>query len=439
MLNNNQLFENLPPDTSVGTFSAEDLESNNSIIFSIIDSNGTNHNHLFNIETNGTLRTSSILDFESNESLQIHVKATDTHNSSVEKTFKINVLNIVEDFDSDGIEDFFDSDDDNDSFSDAVEIAYGSDPLNRNSVANKAPNEILISNNTFKESQPIGLFIGKLSATDPDKNSTHTFSFFDHNNSTHNQLFEIDSNHSLRTKSLFKFSNEKDYFIIRVNAKDEYNASYVQNLYIQILKDENQNIRLGKPDVSIDAIGRVTFISDVSIDSNEPQPTVEFLISETEEFSNILFSVATTLDQNSAIGSSFKMDENKSYYAIAKTTHNGRFIISDSTEFNTHSIPALNWWDLFEEDSAGWRKSDWFGTFLPHHSGWIYHHIIGWLYSSPGQDDDFWFWSNEYGWLWTKKGIYPFLYRHNKLNWLYILGYKDGKAVFHDYSEEQNF
>ena len=112
MLNNNQLFENLAPNTSVGTFSAEDLESNNSIIFSMIDGNGSNHNHLFSIESNGTLKTSSILDFESNESLRIHVKARDTNHSSIEKTFRINVLNIVEDFDNDGIEDYFDSDDD---------------------------------------------------------------------------------------------------------------------------------------------------------------------------------------------------------------------------------------------------------------------------------------------------------------------------------------
>jgi VCBS repeat-containing protein len=268
MLNNNQLFENLAPNTSVGTFSAEDLESNNSIIFSMIDGNGSNHNHLFSIESNGTLKTSSILDFESNESLLIHVKARDTNNSSIEKTFRINVLNIVEDFDNDGIEDYFDSDDDNDSYSDAIEIAYGSDPLNPNSVANKAPNKISISNNTFYESQPVGLFIGKLSATDPDINSTHSFSFIDRNNSTHNQLFEIDTNHSLRTNSLFKFSNEKDYFIIRVNAKDEHNASYAQELYIRIIKDENQSIRLGNPDVFIDAIGRVSFSTPIILDNN---------------------------------------------------------------------------------------------------------------------------------------------------------------------------
>ena len=37
-------------------------------------------------------------------------------------------------------EDHYDLDDDNDGFSDADELAYGSDPLDPNSVANSTPN-----------------------------------------------------------------------------------------------------------------------------------------------------------------------------------------------------------------------------------------------------------------------------------------------------------
>ena len=56
-----------------------------------------------------------------------------------EKTFAISLLNEIEDLDGDGVEDFYDADDDNDGFSDAKEIAYGSDPRDANSVANAAP------------------------------------------------------------------------------------------------------------------------------------------------------------------------------------------------------------------------------------------------------------------------------------------------------------
>jgi hypothetical protein len=94
---------------------------------------------------------------------------------------------------------------------------------------------------------------------------------------------------------------------------------------------------------------------------------------------------------------------------------------------------------LNKKNNAGWRESEWLGTFLPHKSGWIYHQSIGWLYAHPGKENDFWFWSSEFKWIWTKNGIYPFLFRNNTSNWIYILGEKDGRAVFHDYSEEQNF
>ena len=45
------------------------------------------------------------------------------------RKLSIQIINVIEDFDGDGTEDHFDTDDDNDGFSDAVEIAYGSDPM----------------------------------------------------------------------------------------------------------------------------------------------------------------------------------------------------------------------------------------------------------------------------------------------------------------------
>ena len=50
----------------------------------------------------------------------ILVAVTDEHNLSIERTFTIPLLNIVEDLDSDGIEDFYDKDDDNDGFPDTL-------------------------------------------------------------------------------------------------------------------------------------------------------------------------------------------------------------------------------------------------------------------------------------------------------------------------------
>ena len=49
------------------------------------------------------------------------------------------LLNIIEDFDGDSLEDFYDLDDDNDGFPDHYEMGYGSNPKDANSTANLPP------------------------------------------------------------------------------------------------------------------------------------------------------------------------------------------------------------------------------------------------------------------------------------------------------------
>ena len=61
--------------------------------------------------------------------LYINIQVADENNGTFSKSFIISVLNVVEDFDLDGIEDAYDPDDDNDGFSDLDRVAYGSIPL----------------------------------------------------------------------------------------------------------------------------------------------------------------------------------------------------------------------------------------------------------------------------------------------------------------------
>jgi len=87
----------------------------------------------FTLETNGSLRSAKVFDFETDpQEYSIKIRATDSGNSSVEKTFIIQVLNHIEDFDGDGLQDHVDDDDDNDGISDLDEIAFGSNPFDPN-------------------------------------------------------------------------------------------------------------------------------------------------------------------------------------------------------------------------------------------------------------------------------------------------------------------
>ena len=104
-----------------------------------LSSRKPNTGDLFNLESNGTLRTLRELDYETDTNHSIRLKASDQFGAAYYKDFIVAVTNVVEDLDLDGIEDHYDTDDDGDGFTDEVEIAYGSDPRDPNSVANTAP------------------------------------------------------------------------------------------------------------------------------------------------------------------------------------------------------------------------------------------------------------------------------------------------------------
>ena len=435
-LSNNQIFENLPVGSKLGALSASDTDQNESIIFSVIDGNGSTHNHLFLVDANGSIKTSAILDYENSNELFIRIQATDSHGGSIKQNFSIQLQNIIEDFDSDGIEDHFDLDDDNDSFTDSQEIAYGSDPMDASSVANKAPNGIFLPIYSFIESQPKGSVIGILTASDPDNNPTHSFALENGSETSNNNLFKIDQNHTLCTNSLFRYSEEQNQYTIRVLAIDEHNASFAQSIILKLSEDSEQSLRLGSTNSTLDVNRRASFTTLLSYDRNITLPSFNYVLSNSEDFSNIIATTKATLSKDTLIGSIFNLDQNKTYYARVEGSINGKSIISKANEFSTNTNMVTYWWMQLEESHHGWRQSEWLGSFLPHKSGWIYHQSIGWLYSHPGVNNDFWFWSQEYNWIWTKEGIYPFLYRNNTSNWLYLLGVKDGKAIFHDYSIE---
>jgi hypothetical protein len=46
-----------------------------------------------------------------------------------------------------------------------------------------------------------------------------------------------------------------------------------------------------------------------------------------------------------------------------------------------------------------------------------------------------WLWKEGFGWLWTDKGIYPFLYRNTGPGWIYFYGQHEGTSLFYDYGK----
>jgi hypothetical protein len=137
-------LENQPVGTIIGEFNATDPDADAILTYTLVG--GANDNHLFTLDTNGTLRSAFVYDYENNQSFSIRVKVRDQHNLWIKEDFIVLIGNELEDLDQDGVEDAYDPDDDGDGFSDAEEIAYGSDPRDSNSIANTAPQITLASN-----------------------------------------------------------------------------------------------------------------------------------------------------------------------------------------------------------------------------------------------------------------------------------------------------
>jgi len=92
------------------------------------DENGTKE--LFFLQEDGHLYASYVFDFETNESIySLTFRVTDRYGETLDKTFQIELGNIIEDIDNDGVEDYYDLDIDGDGFTNELELEEGTDPL----------------------------------------------------------------------------------------------------------------------------------------------------------------------------------------------------------------------------------------------------------------------------------------------------------------------
>jgi hypothetical protein len=113
-----------PNPDSVLSYSMEQLED--------LNSTSSLTTPFFKLEENGTLYTLKSFDYEVDpQEITLLVRVTDQHNASYEQSFRVSILNVVEDFDGDGEEDHLDPDDDNDGFDDSLEYKLGFNPFDR--------------------------------------------------------------------------------------------------------------------------------------------------------------------------------------------------------------------------------------------------------------------------------------------------------------------
>jgi hypothetical protein len=89
-----QTYENLPVGSSVGSFSASDPDGDE-LSYSLVSGAGDTGNSYFALDTNGSLKTAVLFDYETNASTySIRVQAKDPSNATTEGNFTIYLLDV---------------------------------------------------------------------------------------------------------------------------------------------------------------------------------------------------------------------------------------------------------------------------------------------------------------------------------------------------------
>ena len=207
-LSTTSISENSAIGTTVGTLGATDPDGDTSFTYALVPGTGSTDNASFQI-SDSNLLINAVFDFETKSSYSIRVRVIDDGGASFEKQFTVTVTNV-----------------------------------------NDAPVNITLSNSTVAENSTIGTTIGTLSATDPDGDTSFTYTLVPGTGSTDNASFQI-SGSNLLTNAVLDYETKSSYSI-RVRTTDGGGASFEKQFTVTIsnLNEAPANITLSKSTVA---------------------------------------------------------------------------------------------------------------------------------------------------------------------------------------------
>ena len=114
--------------------------------------------------------------------------------------------------------------------------------LSGHAPANNPPSDL---NSTaplaFSENQPVGTVVGEFNATDADSGSSLSYHLVSGAGDVNNSLFTLDANGTLKTATTFDYESNASSYSIRVQVKDEHNASVAGVFSVTLLDDTNES------------------------------------------------------------------------------------------------------------------------------------------------------------------------------------------------------
>ena len=189
------ISENQSIGSIVGEFNATDPDANATLTYLLVSGAGSGNNLLFSLDSNGTLKTATSFNYESNASAySIRVQVKDEHNTSIEGNFTVLLTNLNE------------------------------GPVDLNATTSLS----------IAENLSVGSTVGEFNSTDPDANASLSYLLVAGTGDGNNSLFSLDANGTLKSAVTFNYETNASTYSIRVQAKDENNATTEQNFTISL-------------------------------------------------------------------------------------------------------------------------------------------------------------------------------------------------------------
>ena len=182
---------------------------------------------------------------------------------------------------------------------------------------------------------------------------------------------------------------------------------------------------------------RITLLGNVQSDLEYSSIETGFLLSN-----DILFENNDSQEKIIAdlVGKSFSAkititEFDKSYYARAYAVIGGETKVGKIARIRLdgpYDVPFNA-----QLVDSGWYESDWCGTFKRAKENWIFHTELTWLYVESSSSIGTWFWSEKLGWGWTRKDLWPYIWRNSPEGWVYFFGNQDDTLTFWDYTNSE--
>ncbi len=314
-------------------------------------------------------------------------------------------------------------------------------------------------------------------------------------NQINQSLFTLESNGTLRTGTVFDYETFSQNSI-RVEVRDEHNASMVKDFVVQIADDpsdnqtdENEEVPNTVPDdppkddtidVPLDdgtkPVTEIKSEEQIGKDSTKKEHMVKAVALRPVPFTHnvqkianggfrlhgqILYDGGSVVEQVGFVfGTSIRLNnadrviaasEGENFYYLHEGLEAGRTYyfrafaknIAGETMGSLRKVKVHEdfnrntWYGKMESLGNGWWRSEWMGVFSVHTNGWIYHTDLGWAYAEGDKQEGVWLWTRKRGWLWTAERAWPYLWQHEAGNWFYFLKQEGKAGVFFDFSSGQ--